>query len=353
MRALPPRALLLIAALAAAYMAAPAQAHTTSTGLATLTVDGRTLTYRLLLVPAELPEEPRRLFATAAEGDRASAEKVVAILRDRLTIRAGEQPCRPGRAVVQGSGVGDGRLSLELSLDCPDAGQLHIRDDWADVFGNHHQTLARIESPGDIREIAFLSDAREAVVPLGASVPSGRLGFFRLGIEHILTGYDHLLFLAALLLGGGGALTLLKIVTAFTLAHSLTLALATLGLVHVSARLIEPLIAASIVWVAIENVIRGDRAARRWIVSFAFGLIHGLGFAEALQPLALPPWPLARALLGFNLGVETGQALVIALTIPIALWARRASWQARAARIASLAVALVGTLWLVERVFFA
>ena len=348
-----PGALLLAAALAAAHVVAPAHAHTTSTGLATLTVDGRTLTYRLLLVPSELPEEPRRLFAAAAEGDRASAEKVVAILRERLTIRAGEQPCRPGRAVVQGSGVGDGRLSLELALDCPGADQLRIRDDWADVFGSHHQTLARIEGPGGIREIAFLTDAREAVVPLTASAPSGRLGFFRLGIEHILTGYDHLLFLAALLLGGGGALALLKIVTAFTLAHSLTLALATLGLVHVSVRLIDPLIAASIVWVALENVIRRDGVSRRWIVSFAFGLIHGLGFAEALQPLSLPPWSLARALLGFNLGVETGQALVIALTIPIALWARGASWQARAARATSLAVALVGTVWLVERLFFA
>jgi hydrogenase/urease accessory protein HupE len=342
----------LLTALATVHIVVPARAHTTSTGLATLTVDGRTVTYRLLLVPGELPEESRRLFAAAAEGDRPSAEKVVAILRERLTIRAGEQPCRPGLARVQGSGVGEARLSLELSLDCPSADHLRIRDDWADVFGSHHQTLARVEGPGGTREIAFLSDAREAVVPLAAPTPSGRLAFFRLGIEHILTGYDHLLFLAALLLGGGGALALLKIVTAFTLAHSVTLALATLGLVHVSARVIEPLIAASIVWVALENVLRRGGASRRWLVSFAFGLIHGFGFAEALQPLALPPWPLARALLGFNLGVETGQALVITLTIPLALWARGGSVPGRAARTASLAVALIGTVWLVERIFF-
>ena len=334
-------------------MSVPAGAHTMSTGLATLTVDGRTVSYRLLLVPAELPEEPRRLFAAAAAGDRASAEQVVAILRERLTIRAGEQACRSGRALVQGSGVGDGRLSLELSLDCPGADRLRIRDDWADVFGSHHQTLARIEVPGGIREIAFLADAREAVIPLAPAAPAGGLGFFRLGIEHILTGYDHLLFLAALLLGGGGALALLKVVTAFTLAHSLTLALAALGLVHVSGRLVEPLIAASIVWVALENIRRRDRVSRRWIVAFGFGLVHGLGFAEVLQPLSLPPWPLARALLGFNLGVETGQALVIAVAVPIALWGRRAAWGGRAALTASLAVAAVGTIWLVERVFFA
>lgn len=340
-----------IVALAVAH-AAPAPAHTMSTGLATLTVDGQTLTYRLLLVPIELPEEARHLFLAAAEGDRVSAEKVVAMLRERVTIRAGERPCRPGRALVQGSGAGDARLSLELWLECPVSGELRIRDDWADVFGSHHQTLARIEGVGATREVAFLPDAREAVIPLGAAAPAGRLGFFRLGVEHILTGYDHMLFLAALLLGGGGWVSLLKIVTAFTLAHSLTLALAALGLVSVSARVIEPLIAASIVWVALENIFRHEAVSRRWVISFAFGLVHGLGFAEALHPLALPAWPLARALLGFNLGVETGQTLVIALTLPLVLWASGASWQRRAARLASLAVALIGTVWLVERLYF-
>lgn len=340
--------------LAAVLAAAPGvlHAHSTSTGLATLIVEGHALTYRLLLVPAELPEDPRRLFLAAAEGDRPSAEQVVAILRELVTVRADGRPCRPGRALVQGAALGDARLSLELSLDCPGGGPLLVRDDWADVFGGHHQTLARIETPAGVREVAFGPDAREVEVPRGAAAPSGGLGFFRLGVGHILSGYDHLLFLAALLLGGGGWVTLLKIVTAFTMAHSLTLALAALGLVSISARVVEPLIAASIVWVAVENVVRREGVSRRWIVSFAFGLIHGLGFADALHPLALPAWPLARALLGFNLGVEAGQALVIALTVPLVLWARGATWQASAARVTSLAVALVGAGWLVERLFF-
>lgn len=93
-------AIFLAVALAVAHAPAPAHAHTTSTGLATLTVDGRTLTYRLLLVPVELPEESRRLFLAAAEGDRAGAEQVVAILRERVIIRMGGRPCRPGRALV-------------------------------------------------------------------------------------------------------------------------------------------------------------------------------------------------------------------------------------------------------------
>lgn len=344
-------ALLLAAVLAAAAPGA-VRAHTTSTGFATLTVQGRALTYRLLLVPAELPEEPRRLFLAAAEGDRASAEKAVAILREHVAFRAGDQPCRPGRALVQGSGLGEARLSLELSLDCPGAGPLRVRDDWADLFGGHHQTLARIETPAGVREVAFLPDAREVEIPRGEAMPAGGLGFFRLGVGHILSGYDHLLFLAALLLGGGGWLALLRIVTAFTLAHSLTLALAALGIVSISARVVEPLIAASIVWVAIENLVRREGASRRWIVSFAFGLVHGLGFADALHPLALPAWSLARALLGFNLGVEAGQALVIALTVPLVVWTRGASWRASTGRVASLVVALVGAGWLVERLFF-
>lgn len=344
------RTLLLVAILTAAP--GTLHAHSTSTGLATLTVDGHALTYRLLLVPAELPEDSRRLFLAAAEGDRPSAEQVVAILRERVTVRADGRPCRPGRALVQGSALGDARLSLELSLDCPGSGPLRVRDDWADVFGGHHQTVARIGTPAGVREVAFGPDAREVEIPRGEAAPSGGLGFFRLGVGHILTGYDHLLFLAALLLGGGGWLALLKIVTAFTIAHSLTLALAALGLVSVSARLVEPLIAASIVWVAIENVLRRESASRRWVVSFAFGLIHGLGFADALHPLALPAWSLARALLGFNLGVEAGQALVIALTVPLVLWARGATWRITATRVASLVVALVGAGWLVERVFF-
>src|SRR5262249_59469524 len=137
----------------------------------------------------------------------------------------------------------------------------------------------------------------------GAEEPRSPGGFFRLGVEHILTGYDHLLFLAALLVRGGRVWSLLKIVTAFTVAHSLTLALAVLGALTVSPRLVEPAIAASIAYVALENVFR-QAPSRRWLVTFGFGLVHGLGFASGLGPLALPPWNLARPLAGFNLGCE-------------------------------------------------
>jgi len=98
--------------------------------------------------------------------------------------------------------------------------------------------------------------------------------------------------------------------------HSITLALAVLGVVTIPGRVIEPAIAASIVWVALENLLRRDAPSQRWLVSFVFGLVHGFGFASAIEPLALPPARLALALLGFNLGVEAGQALVVVLLLP-------------------------------------
>jgi hypothetical protein len=147
-----------------------------------------------------------------------------------VRITVGETACSPGRATIQGSRIGDGRVVLALALRCPAAGtRLRIRDDWADVMGEHHRTLARIETPGGAREIAFSPEAREVVLELEARAVGPHTSFLWLGMQHILTGYDHLLFLVALLLRGGGLWSLARIVTAFTVAHSLTLALAVAG----------------------------------------------------------------------------------------------------------------------------
>jgi hydrogenase/urease accessory protein HupE len=327
-------------------------AHTTSTGLATLAVSGSTLSYRLTILPDELPAEAARLLASAADGHPASVEQVALELRRRITVRAGDTPCRPGRAMIQGSRLGDGRVTLELTIQCPATpGRFAIRDDWFDLFGEHYRTIARIETSGGAREVVFLPDARETVIEIGQEASGHTTGFFRLGVEHILTGYDHLLFLVALLLRGGRLVSLLKIITAFTVAHSITLALAVLGVVTVPDRIVEPVIAASIVWVALENVLLRNAPSQRWLVSFLFGLVHGFGFASAIEPLALPRGRLALALLGFNLGVEAGQALVVALLLPLLLWMRGSVWEPRVVRAASLAVAAVGCAWLIERLF--
>ena len=330
-----------------------AGAHTTSTGLATITVTGATVTYRLTILLGELPVEAAQMLASAADGDQASVERAGLELRRRVTIRSSGAPCLPGRALIQGSRLGDGRVTLESTLQCPAPPiRLGIHDDWFDVLGEHYRTIARIETPGGVREAVFLPDAREATVELGRNESRPGSGFFRLGVEHILTGYDHLLFLVALLLRGGRLVSVLKIITAFTVAHSVTLALAVFGLVTIPDRVVEPVIAASIVWVALENLLLRSTPSQRWLVSFLFGLVHGFGFASAIDTLALPRARLALALLVFNLGVEAGQAIVVVFLLPLLLWMRRSMWEPWMMRVASLAVALVGTAWLVQRLFF-
>jgi hydrogenase/urease accessory protein HupE len=174
--------------------------------------------------------------------------------------------------------------------------------------------------------------------------------FFTLGIEHILTGFDHLAFLFGVVLIGGKLRSLLLAVTAFTLAHSVTLGLAVLGVWAPSPALVEPLIALSIVYVGIENWFVAD-ASRRWLLTLPFGLIHGFGFAGALQEVALPSAQLPLALLSFNLGVEAGQIMVLALMLPGLFWLRRQTWFARhGVRSASGAIAVAGLTWFVQRI---
>lgn len=185
------------------------------------------------------------------------------------------------------------------------------------------------------------------------------------GVWHIWIGFDHILFLVALLLPAGLIrcdgrwrpaesvgrvfLQVAKIVTAFTIAHSLTLACAVLGIVSVPARLVESIIAASVVLAALNNVFPLI-TARLWLVAFLFGLIHGLGFAGVLAGLDLPPGALVTALIGFNVGVEIGQLAIVAAVLPLLCLAGHWRSYARAAMPAgSLAVAAVAGLWLVER----
>jgi HupE / UreJ protein len=343
-----------VACVALLVVATAARAHITATGLAVISVAGATIEYRLTVGGAELPERAATLVAAAVDGEASSVERLGTMLRTRVAFRVDGSPCPPGHGRIQGSRLGDGRVTLSMTFRCPSPpGRLSIRDDWAEEFGEHYRTIARLQLDGATREVVFTPQTRETSVEAGRRHVSPVGGFFRLGVEHILGGYDHLLFLAALLLRGGGLASLLKIITAFTVAHSLTLALAVLGVFTVPSRLVEPVIAASIVWVAVENVVRREAASTRWIVSFAFGLVHGFGFAAALDPLALPARRLALALLGFNLGVEAGQACVVAMLVPLLATMRHAAWEPRVIRGASIVVALVGLVWLVERLFFA
>ena len=171
---------------------------------------------------------------------------------------------------------------------------LEIRDDLFDVLGAQYHTIANMQWPGGSQQFVFLTQARELRVDIAEAAATRSAGsFFVLGIEHILTGYDHLLFLLALILRGGNLWSLLKIITAFTVAHSITLALAALNVVTLPERLVEATIALSIAYVAAENLFMRSAVSHRWAVSFVFGLVHGFGFSNVLRELGLPKEGLA------------------------------------------------------------
>jgi hydrogenase/urease accessory protein HupE len=175
-------------------------------------------------------------------------------------------------------------------------------------------------------------------------------------VEHIWTGYDHLLFLLALLLVCSDFKSAIQVVTFFTVAHSITLALATLNLVSVSGLVVEPAIAASIIYVGVENFTRSEGPKGRWLITFLFGLIHGFGFATVLRDLGVTSGTtgVAVPLVAFNLGVEAGQIVIAAILLP-AIWKLRKwepfrQWGVPAC---SAIVASLGGYWLVERLWFS
>ena len=179
--------------------------------------------------------------------------------------------------------------------------------------------------------------------------------FIPAGIHHILIGPDHLLFLIGLLLLGGSARQLLFVVTAFTVAHSVTLSMAVLNILSPPSRLVEPVIALSIVYVGLDNLLaRGGKDVRVWIASL-FGFIHGFGFASVLREMGLPSGALGWSLFSFNFGVELGQLMVVLVVAVVLAQIRTRSSRIadRIAVVGSVGVIIAGAFWFVERVFFS
>jgi hypothetical protein len=322
----------------------------------------------------------------------------------------GERPmeaCIPGLlAAPRIDEQADGTYAvLERHWRCPPgAGARGLAVDYrlfADSDASHRGLLQWRASEGAAATTAVLVPNAPAVTLGGANAadaaagaPQSLLGFIGEGVHHILIGTDHVLFLLALMLpavvvvAAPGASTSMrwpqallqvaKVVTAFTVAHSITLALAVMGVLDPPSRLVESLIAASVVLAAVDNLRRflpGVRwrhkapgagvpappaqrvscrsgAAERWQLAFAFGLIHGFGFAGALRDLGLDDGALVRSLLGFNLGVELGQLGIVALVLPLAWWARETLFYRRVVLAGgSLAIAAVAAVWFAERAF--
>lgn len=340
--------------------AAPASAHPAPFSYIDVVLTGRAVDVTLVAHVYDLAHDlglpsPDPLLDQDALA--AHARDILALVAPRFRIEAGEQPvaCRAAGGVE----LLRARRSVRSRFVCDPtgAGALTVR---ARLFPYDatHQTFLNVYEGGALRTQAIL-DAGHTSVEYFRGTRQGVVAvvrkFVAAGIHHILIGPDHVLFLVGLLLLGGTVRQLLLVVSAFTLAHSVTLSLAALNLVAPPARLIEPAIALSIVYVGFDNLlVRGGRDVRAWI-ALAFGLIHGFGFAGVLREMDLPQRALGWSLCSFNVGVEIGQLLVVGIVASALAALRRRSERAgrRLALAGSLGVIAAGAFWFVQRVFFA
>jgi hydrogenase/urease accessory protein HupE len=229
-------------------------------------------------------------------------------------------------------------------------------DAWLFPYDSLHQTFLKTYEDGQLVSEDILTASRPSATRV-VGRPQTRLDVVRRflvsGIAHIAIGPDHILFLVGLLLAGGTAWRIVRIVTAFTIAHSVTLSLAVLGVVVPPSRIVEPAIAASVCLVGIDNLVRrpGARDRRSWI-AFAFGLIHGFGFAGVLRDMDLPTAALGWSLLSFNAGVEIGQLAIVVVVSSALAWLARAHAvvHRRVVVAGSVVVIWAGFYWLVERI---
>ena len=355
-----------------ALLAAPALAHKASDAYLTLERDGNALHGQWDIALRDLDNA----VGLDANGDgdivwgelRRRERDIAAYALPRLRVSSGGERCA---LAVTGQLVDthtDGAYAaLTLAGSCPQHGPTLAIDYrlFAGLDPQHRGLLNFVEN-GRSRSVVFSADAPEQSVG-GENV--GRLRQFATylneGIWHIWTGYDHILFLLSLLLPAvlvrrqgrwdaarsfrSAFIEVVKVVTAFTLAHSITLTLAALSLVVLPSRLVESGIALSVVLAALNNVFP-IVASGRWAAAFAFGLLHGFGFAGALHDLGLPAGSLALSLFGFNLGVEAGQLAIVLLFLPFA-FTLRSTWTYRRLVFGggSAAIAAVASVWLVER----
>jgi hypothetical protein len=290
------------------------------------------------------------------------------LARLRLRMAGAECPVRATEFLADDHS--DGAYSvMRFGGSCKtEAGAIEIAYSLFADIDPQHKGLLRLEHGGGTRTGIFSPERATQTFELEKiSALTQFVDYAREGVWHIWIGFDHILFLLSLLLpavlayGGGrwqaverfapAFWDVFKIVTSFTVAHSITLTLAALGVVSLPSRLVESAIATSVVLAALNNVFPVVHG-RRWMVAFFFGLVHGFGFASVLRDLGLPQNALLIALVGFNLGVEAGQLAIVSGFLPAA-YGLRATWLYRRLVFTggSLAIAVVAGIWLVERAF--
>jgi hydrogenase/urease accessory protein HupE len=284
-------------------------------------------------------------------------EAIVNLLLPRLGVSADG---RPLTAEVIGIEPRPDRQSVSLQLRFPlqaRPGTIKVRCNLF-PYEPEHQTFLNVYEDGMLVRQEILAvdhNSFEFFVGSSQSALAVIRRFIPAGIYHIFTGPDHILFIVGLLLLGGSLKRLLTIVTAFTIAHSITLSLAALDVVNPPARFIEPAIALSIVYVGIDNLMVGKsgRDMRAW-VAFFFGFVHGFGFASVLKEFGLSRNALAWSLFSFNFGVEIGQACIVVVVASLlaALGKRSPMLGRRVTMMGSIVVILAGSYWFLQRVFF-
>lgn len=355
-------------------LATPAHAHRASITQSTVTVshDQTTVSYRLELEPTDTAE----LLGLAPntnptdEQVRSARPRMFERVLPRIEVRDGEVACTPAPGDIDVTSAGSRQVVMTWQVRCPaPIRRLVIVYSLFAEIDPQFRALVRAQYR-DQQAVAELGASGDRFSwELDAPPPSGFGGFLVSGVEHILFGFDHVAFLLALLLtlvvwradGVRWERRQLRhalrdtafMVTAFTLAHSATLIAASLGWISAPGRVVESIIAMSIVFVAIENVILPE-SGYRLLVAFGFGLVHGLGFASMLAAL-LPPGGVVVPLLAFNLGVELGQLGVVAVVLPVLHGLVRLvdapAYRTWILPAGSAILGLLGVLWLVERAF--
>lgn len=358
-------AALVLAFFAAAFAPGRAEAHSIGLSSGDYAARGATLRARLVLARAELAALVPELDAnrdghvTALEVHGARAALDAKVLR-RVEVTAAGAACAP--VLLEAALAEQDGVVVDGVFACPSASAMVVEVSLLDDLAYGHRHVARAVGTATRDEVLLRDHRTFTVEPAPEAGPvisrpeppranSGARAFFRMGIEHILTGYDHVVFLFGLVLLRARVRSLIAVVTAFTAAHSISLAIATLGVLAPSPRVVEPAIALSIAYVGLENFFVAD-GERRWRITLPFGLVHGFGFAGALREVAIPRPELAQALVSFNLGVEAGQLAVMAVVLPLVvlLRARQAWFDPGGVRALSGAVALAGCAWFVARV---
>jgi hypothetical protein len=352
-----------------------AHAHIASNGFLVTHVDGQAVSgsYELAVRDVELAID------ADSNGDgkitwgelRAAEPRLRQYITQHLSIAAQQQPCKLTFQAMQINERVDGNYAwLPFSAHCPAAVQrLNVDYRMMQGIDPSHRGLLRLAA-GDVVQTGVLggTSPRAGFSVLAPSAWHTFVEYFQAGVWHILSGIDHLLFLLSLLLPAvllrksghwepvGQArpalIGIFKVVTAFTLAHSITLTLAALDLVRLPSRLTESVIAASIIVAALNNIFPLVTESRARI-AFAFGLLHGFGFASVLADMGLPQGARVTSLLAFNLGIEAGQLSVVLVVMPLVYFFRSGAFYRRAVMPwGSAAIAVLATVWLVQRAIF-